>query len=48
VRGFARHVANFDPATETPPARLLPPLKRAKPYIYNDAEIAITHGHFAL
>lgn len=39
VRGFARHVANFDPNTEAPPTGLLPRLKRAKPYIYSDAEI---------
>jgi hypothetical protein len=39
VRGFARHVANIDPATEVPPAGILPRLKRAKPYVYSDAEI---------
>ena len=39
VRGFARHLANYDPKTEAPPAGLLPPLKRAKPYVYSDAEI---------
>ena len=39
VRGFARHVANIDPETEVPPAGILPPLKRAKPYVYSDAEI---------
>ena len=39
VRGFARHVANFDLETEAPPAGLLPRLKRAKPHIYSDAEI---------
>jgi integrase len=39
VRGFARHVASIDPNTEVPPTGLLPPLKRAKPYIYSDAEI---------
>ena len=39
VRGFARHVANIDPLTEAPPAGILPGLKRAKPYIYSDAEI---------
>ncbi|WP_240547388.1 site-specific integrase [Mesorhizobium tianshanense] len=39
VRGFARHVANIDPQTEVPLAGILPPLKRAKPYIYTDAEI---------
>jgi hypothetical protein len=39
VRGFARHVANIDPETEVPPAGILPPLKRAEPYVYSDAEI---------
>jgi integrase len=39
VRGFARHVANIDPKTEVPPAGILPRLKRAKPYVYNDAEV---------
>lgn len=39
VRGFARHVANIDPETEVPRAGILPPLKRAKPYVYSDAEI---------
>ena len=39
ARGFARHVANIDPKTEVPPAGILPRLKRAKPYIYSDAEI---------
>jgi hypothetical protein len=39
VRGFARHVANIDPETEVPPAEILPPLKRAKPYLYSDVEI---------
>jgi integrase len=39
VRGFARHVANFDLQTQVPPAGILPRLKRAKPYVYSDAEI---------
>jgi integrase len=39
VRGFARHVANIEPKTEVPPAGILPGLKRAKPYVYSDAEI---------
>jgi hypothetical protein len=39
VRGFARHIASFDPKTEVPPVGLLPSLKRAKPYVYSDAEI---------
>jgi integrase len=41
IRGFARHVANFDPRTEVPPVGTLPGWGRAKPYIYSDAEIAI-------
>ena len=40
VRGFARHVANIDPETEVPPVGILPGLKRAKPYVYSDAEIS--------
>ena len=39
VRGFARQVANINPETEVPRAGILLPLKRAKPYIYSDAEI---------
>jgi integrase len=39
VRGFARHVANFNPSTEVPPVGILPGWKRAKPYIYSDVEI---------
>jgi len=39
VRGFARHVANFDPRTEVPPVGMLPGWKRAKPYVYSDREI---------
>jgi integrase len=39
VRGFARHVANIDLPTEVPPAGILPRLKRAKTYVYSDAEI---------
>jgi integrase len=39
VRGFARHVASFDLRTEVPPVRILPGYKRAKPYVYSDAEI---------
>lgn len=39
VRGFARHIASIDPKTQVPPDGLLPGLKRAKPYIYSDAEI---------
>lgn len=39
VRGFARHVANINPQTEVPPVGILPPLKRARPYVYCDEEI---------
>ena len=39
VRGFARHIASIDPKTEVPPVGILPSLKRAKPYVYSDAEI---------
>jgi len=39
VRGFARHIASIDPKTEVPPIGMLPSLKRAKPYVYSDAEI---------
>jgi integrase len=39
VRGFARHIANLDPSTEVPPVGILPAWKRAKPYVYGDAEI---------
>ena len=41
VRGFARHLQAFDPATEVPPVRVLPRSRcRAVPYLYSDAEIA--------
>lgn len=39
VRGFARYVTSINQKTEVPPAGILPPLKRAKPYVYSDAEI---------
>jgi integrase len=39
ARGFARHVANFHPKTEVPPAGILPRLNRAKPYVYSNEEI---------
>jgi integrase len=39
VRCFAHHVAHFDPLTEVPPVDAVPALRRAKPYIYADAEI---------
>ena len=41
VRAFARYLQAIDPSTEVPPARVLPRTNsRAKPYIYNDAEIS--------
>lgn len=39
VRCFALHLAHFDPITEVPPQDAVSPARRAKPYIYNDAEI---------
>jgi integrase len=40
VRGFARHWQAFDPRTEIPPTGLLPYRpRRARPYLYSDAEI---------
>lgn len=39
VRCFAQHLAHFDPLTEVPPTDLVPVGRRAKPYIYSDAEI---------
>jgi len=39
VRGFALYVASFDTSTEVPPVGILPGPRRAKPYIYSDAEI---------
>ena len=39
VRCFAQHLMHFDPATEIPPADAVPIARRAKPYIYSDAEI---------
>jgi hypothetical protein len=40
VRGFARYRSATDPRTEVPPQGLLPfHAKRARPYIYSDAEI---------
>jgi integrase len=41
LRGFARYLQAFDPATEVPPLRLLPrPKCRAVPYLYSDDDIA--------
>jgi integrase len=40
VRGFARWWSAFDPATEVPPADLLPARsRRAEPYPYTDADV---------
>lgn len=39
IRCFAQHLAHFDPLTEVPPQDAVPPARRAKPYIYTDAEI---------
>jgi integrase len=39
VRGFARHLVNVEPRTEVPPVRTLPPIRRARPYLYTDEEI---------
>jgi integrase len=41
VRGFARHLRAFDPATEVPPVGLLTARnRRAVPYLYSEAEVA--------
>jgi integrase/recombinase XerD len=41
VRGFARHLATIDPASEVPPADLLPGHRpRVTPFIYSEKEIA--------
>jgi integrase/recombinase XerD len=41
VRGFARYLQAFDPATQVPPTNLLPDLRRrSAPYLYSSAEIA--------
>lgn len=41
VRGFARHLHTLDPATEVPPAGLLPRrTRRATPYLYTGEEVA--------
>lgn len=39
VRGFARHLSNLEPDTETPPAGVFPSPRRARAYIYTDVEI---------
>lgn len=41
VRGFARHLQAFDPATEVPPTDLVPcQQSRAVPYLYSEDDIA--------
>lgn len=41
VRGFAAHLRAIDPATEVPPANLLPGrLCRATPYLYSEEDVA--------
>lgn len=41
ARLFAKYMINIDPATEVPPADLLPsPILRATPFIYSPADIA--------
>lgn len=45
VRVFARWQRAFDPATEVPPADLLPvPKRRAEPYLYTDHDITALIG----
>jgi integrase len=40
VRGFAKHLQAFDPATQVPPPDLLPSLpRRATPFLYSNAEV---------
>jgi integrase len=40
ARGFARHMASIDPATEIPPLGLIPSRQRWRPpYIYSPADI---------
>jgi integrase len=39
VRGFARWLAAFDPATELPPTGWLPPRRRTSPYLYSETDI---------
>lgn len=46
VRGFARHLNTFDPASEIPPLDLIVgPSRRKPPYVYSSAEIeALVHA----
>ena len=39
VRRLARHLPNFEPRTETPPAGIFPSPRRSRSYIYTEAEI---------
>jgi len=41
VRGFARHLAAFDPSCQVPPAGLLPPAEVPAPYLYSPQEISV-------
>jgi integrase/recombinase XerD len=41
VRGFARHLQSLDPASEVPPAYVLPTRRfRSSPYLYSVSDIA--------
>jgi integrase/recombinase XerD len=50
ARGFARYLQSLDPATEVPPADLLPRGRpRANPYLYTEEEVlALMHATRAL
>lgn len=39
VRGFAQHLSQFEPGTETTPAGIFPSPRRPRPYIYTEEEI---------
>jgi integrase len=46
ARGFARHMAGVDPATEVPPLGLVTfRQRRRQPFIYSDADIAALMAH---
>lgn len=40
VRGFARWLEAFDPATEVPERGWLPPIRRTTPYLYSEDDVA--------
>lgn len=40
IRSFSRHVALNDLRTEIPPSGIFPPQRRARPFIYSDAQVA--------